>query len=287
LKLKEVVVLKDYYKILEVNDTASPEVIQAAYKVLAKKYHPDCSSGGDKALKEARMKEINNAKETLLNPIEREKYDSLLRKEKQKYNQEVIEYKVEQHREKERAIKERESKRKEYKNDTIPGVVFGSFSGFFGLFKNTKKNAGIIVACAILFILAFLELYLCLNYFMGSNISAQSSKYLVPNSTTIKEVVEMFGKPKNETSSYLEYKDHAKILVNNKNIVIGWIDNYQELEFERYEKIPKKEDISIGMYKKDIIDKWGLPDTYSTNLLVYDRLIINFENDKVTKIEKQ
>ena len=31
----------NYYKILEVDKNASPEVIEKAYKTLVKKYHPD------------------------------------------------------------------------------------------------------------------------------------------------------------------------------------------------------------------------------------------------------
>ena len=33
--------MKDYYKILQISPDAAPEVIQMAYKALAKKYHPD------------------------------------------------------------------------------------------------------------------------------------------------------------------------------------------------------------------------------------------------------
>ena len=33
--------MKNYYEILEVNENASKEVIDKAYKVLAKKYQPD------------------------------------------------------------------------------------------------------------------------------------------------------------------------------------------------------------------------------------------------------
>ena len=35
------IIMKNYYEILEVSENASSEVIERAYKVLAKKYHPD------------------------------------------------------------------------------------------------------------------------------------------------------------------------------------------------------------------------------------------------------
>ena len=37
--------MKNYYDILEVNRRASKEVIEKAYKVLVKKYHPDLYTG--------------------------------------------------------------------------------------------------------------------------------------------------------------------------------------------------------------------------------------------------
>ena len=37
--------MKNYYEILEVNKKASKEVIEKAYKVLVKKYHPDLYTG--------------------------------------------------------------------------------------------------------------------------------------------------------------------------------------------------------------------------------------------------
>jgi DnaJ-class molecular chaperone len=38
---------KDYYSILGINSTATPEQIKDAYRLLAKKFHPDVRSAGD------------------------------------------------------------------------------------------------------------------------------------------------------------------------------------------------------------------------------------------------
>lgn len=63
----------DYYRILQVHLLAEPEVIESAYKRLAKKYHPDVSSARDAA---ARMKQINEAYEVLKDPDRRRAFDA-------------------------------------------------------------------------------------------------------------------------------------------------------------------------------------------------------------------
>jgi curved DNA-binding protein CbpA len=65
---------KSYYAILGVLPSAEPVVIAAAYRALAKKYHPD-SCTGDKTVAEMRMKEINEAYETLSNETRRSQYN--------------------------------------------------------------------------------------------------------------------------------------------------------------------------------------------------------------------
>ena len=51
--------IQDPYKVLGLSPGASDDEVKAAYKRLAKKYHPDVNQGSAEA--EARMKEINSA----------------------------------------------------------------------------------------------------------------------------------------------------------------------------------------------------------------------------------
>ena len=64
---------KDYYKVLGVGKDASQKEIKAAYRKLARKYHPDLNPGDKTA--EERFKEINEANEVLIDPDKRKKYD--------------------------------------------------------------------------------------------------------------------------------------------------------------------------------------------------------------------
>lgn len=63
---------KDFYKILEVDPSASDKEISSAYRKLAKKYHPDLNPGA-----EAKFKDISLAYEVLSNPEKRKEYDQI------------------------------------------------------------------------------------------------------------------------------------------------------------------------------------------------------------------
>ncbi|MBK5284255.1 MAG: J domain-containing protein, partial [Bacteroidia bacterium] len=63
----------DYYKILEINNTASESDIKKAYRRLARKYHPDLNPKDESAKK--KFQEINEANEVLSDPEKRKKYD--------------------------------------------------------------------------------------------------------------------------------------------------------------------------------------------------------------------
>ena len=72
---------KNYYDILQINQNASPEIIEKAYKTLAKKYHPDLQEESNKKEAEEILKEINEAYEILSNPDKKALYDQNLKNE--------------------------------------------------------------------------------------------------------------------------------------------------------------------------------------------------------------
>ena len=66
---------KDYYETLGVPTEACAEKLKRAYRKLARKYHPDLSSGDKNA--ERKFKEVNEAYEVLGDPEKRQRYDRL------------------------------------------------------------------------------------------------------------------------------------------------------------------------------------------------------------------
>lgn len=72
----------NYYEVLEVSEKASKEVIEKAYKALAKKYHPDLNPDNKKEA-ELKMKELNEAYEVLIDDDKRANFDSVLAKKRE------------------------------------------------------------------------------------------------------------------------------------------------------------------------------------------------------------
>ena len=64
---------RDYYEVLGVSKDADDAALKKAYRVLAKKYHPDANPGDKQA--EAAFKEINEAYSVLSDPKKRAQYD--------------------------------------------------------------------------------------------------------------------------------------------------------------------------------------------------------------------
>ena len=70
---------KNYYEILEVDKNASNEIIEKAYKTLAKRYHPDLQDGPQKKEYEEKMKMINEAYSVLSDSTQKATYDEQLK----------------------------------------------------------------------------------------------------------------------------------------------------------------------------------------------------------------
>lgn len=66
---------RTYYQILQVDPMADPEVIEAAFKRLALKYHPDRSTDPTAS---TRMRELIEAHDVLSDPRKRRAYDASL-----------------------------------------------------------------------------------------------------------------------------------------------------------------------------------------------------------------
>jgi hypothetical protein len=71
--------LLDYYAVLQVRPDADQEVIDAAYRGLMKKYHPDLAGDDPRAIQEhlARAKGLNEAYSVLRDPARRKRYDEV------------------------------------------------------------------------------------------------------------------------------------------------------------------------------------------------------------------
>ena len=65
---------KDYYKILEVDKSASKDDIKKSYRRLAKKYHPDLHPDDKNA--QDKFKELNEAYEVLGDEKKKQQYDT-------------------------------------------------------------------------------------------------------------------------------------------------------------------------------------------------------------------
>lgn len=136
--------MKNYYEILEVNKKASKEVIEKAYKVLVKKYHPDLYSGQKKEYAERKIKEINEAYNVLTDEFMKEQYDTELEKQEQetlyrKYgnrqNNNVQNNNI--NNKEKNNIQEKEV---EDFNERMKKHKVGSFSGIIELCKELYKN---------------------------------------------------------------------------------------------------------------------------------------------------
>ena len=65
-----------YYEVLEIDSSASTAEVERAFRRMARKVHPDLNAG-DRAQAEARMKLLNEIRDTLTDPLLQRRIDPL------------------------------------------------------------------------------------------------------------------------------------------------------------------------------------------------------------------
>ena len=137
--------MKKYYEILQVHPKASTEVIEKAYRVLIKKYHPDMQSNGDNPESDKMARDINEAYKILSEPFLREQYDAELQREEEedsfRKSKQVNIYETnrEDRPNQRRRIFNNNQKNQEYVRDMGTfGSVFRYFSQIFKKGKDAK-----------------------------------------------------------------------------------------------------------------------------------------------------
>ena len=128
--------MKNYYEILEVNEHASREIIEKAYKVLIKKYHPDLYKGEKKQFAEKKARDINEAYRILSDDFLREQYDVELQKEKmEKYAGKIMKYSKKFENDSTREQEEIKNFNNRMKKHKV-----GSFGGIIELLQEIFRN---------------------------------------------------------------------------------------------------------------------------------------------------
>ena len=67
---------RDPYRILQVQPGADPDVIRAAYRVLARKLHPDGIAGPMDPASERKMSDLNWAYDIMRNPLKQARWEA-------------------------------------------------------------------------------------------------------------------------------------------------------------------------------------------------------------------
>ncbi len=142
--------MKDYYGILEVNEKASPEIIEKAYKTLVKKYHPDLYSSVEKKQAEIKLKDINEAYNILSDSFLRSQYDLELQRERNRIhinenvsrtNTENDQNRTTQKRNEKTSRNQRKKTKTEFvKNKNNVGTIFGLADLIRDLWSNRPEK---------------------------------------------------------------------------------------------------------------------------------------------------
>jgi tetratricopeptide (TPR) repeat protein len=170
----------DLYDILGVTRDATSEEIAAAYRKKVKKWHPDVSNHPDS---EDRMREINEAAELLLNPLQRKKYDEYLSREEFTIKKTFKKTQRDQEQQK-------KSEPSSYTEDT-------ESHGFTKIYKKPKKKQSWIFSAKIRYAVGFcaavfvfvLIIVVMINALNSFNLPLNDKTHTVPQTQTSSTVL--------------------------------------------------------------------------------------------------
>lgn len=282
--------MRNYYRLLEVSETASTEVIISAYKALSKKNHPDLFPPEKSVYQSSVMKELNIAKEILTDEKRRKAYNNELQSYK---NITTVSMPINANSEK----KSYKHKRKTLKHNVRTIKTWGKnkFSNKKKLAKEsipklkTRKKIKILTGALIL--LAMLQIYLLARHyedikfpFLSLATSSDVSDKEIWVGMSINDVVKNFGIPDKHYSAFLEYKDAVIYIQNDR--VIGWRDIEKNIPFTRKVRPKKITQFKIGAHKEEILFAYGAPDVKTQDVFVYDSFTLYFEESVLLRVEK-
>lgn len=244
--------MKDYYRILEVSEYASEDIIKNAYKTLSKKYHPDLHKEQYKFY-ENKMKEINEAYSILIDKDKRAEYDIALKKEQQTLSQPTIIYQNPY----QSAYEQQTTEEQKIVPDKRLKIIMTTFA---------------LISITIFIII----LSLCFKVFLPETIKnidiGIDKKYVITN----------YGEPKIENSNYLIYDTF--VITLNQNKITGWIDIDKKLNLGDKKEFSTKH-VRVGDSLEKVIDKYGNPDVLLENIAIYDNTVLYISDHFIKDIK--
>lgn len=130
--------MKNYYEILEVSPKTSKEIIEKAYKVLVKKYHPDLYQGEKRVHAEQKIAEINEAYRVLSDTFLKEQYDIELNRQIER--EQINRYNRFYNTQKEVNTRESTWNNNQTENEEQQKYKVGTLMGMVDLLKNIITN---------------------------------------------------------------------------------------------------------------------------------------------------
>lgn len=275
----------DYYKVLEIDNSADLETIRNAYRNLAKKYHPDTCQLMEKKQAEEKFKLINEAYDILSDSSKREKYDLA------NVPKGVREGK-----------NEGESRRRAASDWSSSDYHYEAFGGgptnrYYTPDKSKQRMEKFLVlskiTAAFILVLIFIGFGLFADKAYKENKKSQEvsqetdkpvyskNEYFTLGSSK-QRVIDVMGKPEQDFGYSYEY-ENSSIYFNKNEIVSGWNNINNELKVFLAKPVDNAPPIKIGSTKKDVLNSMGTPTFINKNVWRYESSYIFFSSEGKVK----